>query len=60
MTECKLSYRAYELRREIQRILASTPPREVSDRIEDTIHAALAEIERGTRRALRREYAGEE
>jgi hypothetical protein len=53
----KLSYRAYELRREIQQILANTPLREIPDRIEDVVHDALAELERGTRRALRREYA---
>jgi hypothetical protein len=53
----KLSLRAYEVRRGIQHILATAPPHEIPDRIEDVVYDALAELERGTRRALRREYA---
>jgi hypothetical protein len=60
MNDRELSLFAYQTRREIQRIFASTPPREAPGRIEDVAYDALDEVERGTRRALRREYAGEE
>jgi hypothetical protein len=55
-----LSRRAYELRREIQRILAETPPSEAPGRIEDVVGDALDEHGANVRRALRREYSGEE
>jgi hypothetical protein len=51
----KLSYRAYQLRCEIQRILATTPPSEAPDRIEDVSHDALAALADDIRCAHRRE-----
>jgi hypothetical protein len=52
-----LSRRAYQLRCEIKHVIATTHPDEVDDRIEDVAHDALDEVERGTRRAVHREYA---
>jgi len=45
-----LSYRAYQLRCEIQRILAETPPSEGPGRIEDVVHDALDEPGANVRR----------
>jgi hypothetical protein len=53
-----LSYRAYQLRCEIQRVLASTPPGEAPDRIEDVAHDALDKLAGDFRRARRREVFG--
>jgi hypothetical protein len=54
----RLSHRAYEVRREIQRILANTPPSEVPGRIEDVVGDALDELADNFRRARRREVFG--
>jgi hypothetical protein len=55
-TSMKLSFRAYQLCCEILRIIATTPPSEISGRIEDVIHDALAEFRDDIRRATRREF----
>ena len=55
-----LSYRAFVVRREIQRILATVPPSEVNARIEDVVGDVLAELEDNFCRARRREVFGSE
>ena len=52
-----LSRRAFKLRREIEHILATVPPHEIPGRIEDVAHDAFDEVERGTRREVRREFS---
>ena len=49
MNERELSLFAYQTRREIQRILASTPPREAPDRAEDVILGAFLVVKNDTR-----------
>jgi hypothetical protein len=51
-----LRHEAFNLRRSIQRIIATTSPCEVNGRIEDVLFDALAELADNSRRALRREY----
>jgi hypothetical protein len=58
MSERNLSYRAFVVRCEIQRILANTPHREIPGRVEDVVHDALAELADNFRRARRREVFG--
>ena len=53
-----LSRRAFELRREIEHILATVPPHEIPGRIEDVAHDALDELADNFRRARRREVFG--
>ena len=53
-----LRHQAFGLRREIERILATTDPREVNGRVEDVLFDALADLDNGVRRVVRRE-AGE-
>jgi hypothetical protein len=59
MIERRLRHDAFKLRREIQHIVATTPPCEVPGRIEDVIHDALADLDNEIRRAVRREKAAE-
>jgi hypothetical protein len=50
-----LRQQAFRLRHAIQHVIATTHPREANGRVEDIIHDALAELDDGVRRALRRE-----
>jgi hypothetical protein len=51
-----LRHQAFGLRREIERILATTDPREVNGRVEDVLFDALAGLDNEVRRAVHREY----
>jgi hypothetical protein len=55
-----LRHEAFRLRRAIQHIIATTPPCEVDGRIEDVLFDALADLDNGIRRAVRREHAARE
>jgi hypothetical protein len=59
MTERELSLFAYRTRCAVLHILATTPPNEAPDRVEDIIHGAFCKIETDTRRAVHREYSTE-
>jgi hypothetical protein len=57
MSARKLRHDAFEFRHAIQHVIATAPPCEVNGRIEDIIHTALADLDDGVRRAVRREHA---
>ena len=55
MSDRELRRKAFELRGAIRLIVATTPPCEVNGRIEDVLFDALADLDNGVRRAVRRE-----
>jgi hypothetical protein len=56
MNERELSLFAYRTHREVRRVLASTPPSEAPDRVEDTIYDAFLVVDNDARRTTRREF----